>query len=94
MNLAFTLTDPLGIIIFLSIITVVNNTFLTVDYSQDEDVVDCVRAECELKRTCGCSKCMCCSFCTEFCACPKAKRDHNEKLASILDLGDEAYRYY
>ena len=90
LNLAFMLNDPLGN--YYSILK--NNTehSSSVNYSQVEEVVDCDRSECELLKDCACSRCKCCSFCTEFCPCTKATRDANGKLAAILDLGDQLYR--
>ena len=42
---------------------------------------------------CRCSLCICCTACTEKCACPKSSNDPNSKMESLLGLGDDKYRF-
>ena len=65
----------------------------SVDYSADANPQDCQDAGCELLDVCGCTLCKCCTVCTEQCICSKSSKDPNSIMESILDLGDDTYRF-
>ena len=64
---------------------------ITVAVSYDKSVATRDCTECEVSETCVCSKCKCCSLCSDKCGCPKSVKDPNQQVARILGL---RYRYW
>jgi hypothetical protein len=47
---------------------------------------------CEELHECCCSRCLCCSNCSEICSCPWAEADPDSKLGVLLGLVSGDYR--
>ena len=67
------------------------NLLLSVDYTELGELELCDQ-DCE--EECVCKMCVCCSVCSAQCQCIANRMDMNEKMASILKLGDVNYRYH
>ena len=92
LNELFVLSNPLGKNhYFDSHKTLISK--LSVDYSSEPILQDCVDAGCEILTSCQCSLCRCCSVCTERCSCLKSSQDANIVMENILGFGDANYRY-
>ena len=62
-----------------------------VDYTTETVSSQC-STDCATLKACQCSLCFCCSVCADTCSCNFALHDPNEKVAHILQLGDDKYR--
>ena len=60
----------------------------TVETTEDNN---CEELKC--KDVCTCRLCICGSVYSEICECPVSIKEPNEKMAQLLGLGDDNYRF-